>query len=239
MLQPSLSLESLSVRKPFFRNFIDPVPLNHQLRIPPDQVPEVSCSNGKADTIQPEAAEDQDEDHEFVTTPELTQEMNIMLIVFFKNVCLAALTRGCDDEQCSHSHELPDHFHLKRQLLNNSLKDLESVYDFVLKLPRQRRIRFFPAFAGVFAKFQQMSMMKRLIRDYQKIDTADGFDYILDALVRNGCSKHTAVKFLIDHHIDSPEARKKIFGIIGNTGQDFVKFLDYVHKVQQQDSSAN
>lgn len=232
-------MQHLNLKKNFFPNFADPVPLGHprghQLIVPAEQSSEVSCNTKNA----VEEAVD-DEENEDSVKDSLKDSVNIsddkvkwIIFLFFQNVCPATLTQveGCNNSQCQFNHAVPATMHLSNQLLRYSQKDATEVFEFVSKLPRLHRIKFYPAFAAVFAKHRRMEMLKTLIRDSQKVDPADGFHCIIDALLRNKWSMFDAIQFVIENHIDSQEARNQILKLIGTSGSDVIKFTDYLLNV--------
>lgn len=195
---------------------IYPSPTNHQEEIQAEQVPVVSSSSqNKSEKAERDS-----------------KKIKFLLLIFFQKVCPAALMQaeGCVEQACENHHTLPDHNHLERQLFKNSRKDSVEVYEFVMQLPLQQRIRFLPAFANVFTKFNQTEMLKRLIRDHQKSDPAVDFAKVIDAMVRNGSSNYDAINFVIENHIETPAAREQIVKIIGSTGSDVIKFTNYLNK---------
>lgn len=218
-------MRHLKLKKNFFPNFVDPVPFGHQLIVPAKQSSEVSCS---AQNPVEEAVEE-NEDSEIISSA----QVKWIIFLFFQNVCPATLTlvEGCNDSQCQHSHAVPATMHLSNKLLRSSQKDATEVYEFVSKLPRLHRVKFFPAFAAVFAKHRRTEMLKTLVRDSQEVDPVDGFHCIIDALLRNKWSLLDAIQFVIENHVDSKEACNQIIKLIGTSGSDVVKFTDYLLNV--------
>lgn len=221
--------------KPFFPNFIDPVRSDHSFDFstpkPLTQIDEISSSN-KA--ISPEYNGHEPQPDGIVG--ELNDDQKLVLIVFFRDLCpalLSAPTQQCNKTNCQLIHEFPDGCHLEQQLLRNSLRDAEQVYEFILMFPSALRRRYFPALARVFVKRNQIEMLKKLVRDGQKIIPFLGFGYFVDEAISSGWTKFAAVKFVIANYADTPDARRAIVGLIGTTDVDVIHFIDYLQKVYQ------
>jgi hypothetical protein len=231
-------LSSYINRKPFFPNFVDPVPPGHRFKIPPRPIPsdvgptqslEISQSNIP---VTPERIDEEVIVNQFV----LDFDQGALLISFFDDVCPAIIycTHGCDDPECSAStHELPSVDLLEKNLGKVPFSDVQSVYELVQTFPPEMRCRFFPAFAKIYARGKYFEKLKHLVRSCQKSPkTLSCFENIVDALLRNlQWSSYDAIKFLIDNHNDSKDARKVLVEIILSSKQDVMKFLDYLNMV--------
>ena len=150
-------------------------------------------------------------------------------------MCSAVLsppTYKCILTDCRLLHELPDDHYLEQQLLKNPLALSKNIYKFVQEFPVALRKKYFPAFARVFAGRNQTEMLKLLIQDCQKHSPIDGFNLLVDNMTSNGWTNFEAIKFVIENHSDTPDARQALLKIIGTSGSDVIKFVDYLQKFQ-------
>lgn len=221
-------------KKPIFPNFVDPVPENHKFEYPQPleprltQIDEISSSNRE---VSPD--HNGNEVHNIGQdgfVGKLNKDQKFMLIVFFGNLCPAVVSQQrCNSTVCDLTHVAPDNHFLEQQLLRNTLRDAENVYEFVQKFPSELRNRYFSVFARIFVDRKNL---KQLVRDSQKIVPFNGFGPIINGMVTNGWLKCDAVKFLIANHVDTPEARISITELIGTTGSDVIKFIAYLKKIE-------
>lgn len=239
--RPPSPLSKYIIKKPFFPNFIDPIPLNYEpkpKRLPylqPKliQIDKISSSNMRTST---ESSSSSDVEHtpNGIVSP-LTRDQEHMLLAFFNDLChslVASKPSQCMfGDRCRMNHELPDEHYVERQLLKNFLKEAESSYKFFLLFPSALRHRFFPAFVRYFVARNSKKMLAKLVKDCQKIPPYNDFELIIKTMVSQSWTRCDALKFVIKNHKDSPDSRQTLVQLIGSTGKDVSKFIDYLQQI--------
>ena len=124
-------------------------------------------------------------------------QMELMRIVFFKNLCPSVISKfGHCTRNCKKSHSPPSPQHLEKQLLKGTKADSKNVYEFITKFPKDLREKFLPVLSKVFIKQQQMTILKQLVQDCQKMDIENTF--VAEEMVRVGWSLLDAAKWIIN-----------------------------------------
>lgn len=226
--------------KPFFPNFVDPVPFDHKFNIPkakpttfvlPQPTQSIECNSIPVTPLR-------NTDGENVDQVVLNEGHGILLMAFFDDICPVSIfcKYPCLDAECSaKTHQLPTADFLEGQLAINPSSDVQKVYEFVQLFPTEKRCRYFPAFAKIYARKNQHQLLIDLIKNCQKSKkTLNCFENIVDALLLSGWSKYEAIKFLVDNHEDSKEARDVLVPIIGSSRSDVTKFMKYLNMVNSE-----
>lgn len=234
-LQP---LSELIVKKDYFPNFVDPVPPNHQYIFPPKPVvPPISEV-----PIVPEVESKQEKQEEMSPLVELDAKGKVvldnisssMLNFFFDDMCPDAIfkPRGCHDRKCMHrTHEMPGVDHLEPFLQKCNLGEAGEVYKLVaIKFPQKYRDQFLDMFIEFFIKKKSLKPLKKLISDYQKSSPTLSFVPLVEGMTKSGWSAGDAIQFIIDNHEQSDQAQIAILEVIGSTGEEVIKFADYLEE---------
>lgn len=168
---------------------------------------------------------------------EMDDESWHMMINFFKDMCPEQLflPEGCNDPDCFHlTHDLPNAEYLARRLRCMNYKSCHNIYKLVVRMfPRDLRDYFMPAFVEFFVEHRLTNYLRDLVRDHQKSSPDFGFDTIVEGMMRVYWSRADAIRFIINNHSDSPQARIAITKLIGNSGGDAVKFVDYLSMLDE------
>lgn len=164
----------------------------------------------------------------------------LLIVVMFKDMCPDQLFKpgGCDDLECYHlTHEMPGIDHLTKRLQQVNYEDAFNGYKLVAtKFPQKFRDQFMPAFIEFFAEKKLQRHLKELIVDTQRLSPEFDFNSIVDAMLRNRWTRKAAVRFIVDNHEDSPQARNAIIKLIGTTGIDVTHFVDYLLKFKENET---
>ena len=124
-------------------------------------------------------------------------QMELMRIVYFKNLCPSVISKfGKCTPNCMKLHSPPSRRHFEKQLLKGTKEDSRNVYEFVAKFPKNLREKFLPIMSKVFVKQQQMTMLKRVIKDCQHMQLDNRF--VAEEMVRMGWSLLDAAKWIIN-----------------------------------------
>lgn len=204
-------LSAYLVNKPFFPNFMDPVPTGHKFAFEEQHEQKATAEDprtGLKITIDcPRQIFAATKQLTKLTAPPivptfppapqtLDKEANSMLVRFFNNLCpsIVSPADNCDADDCDHLHSPPTAELVEEQLEKATKSEREHIYAFFITFPQSLRIRFLPAFANIFIRREQTEAIKRLVLDCREFDI--DYNLIVDALVRNGSTLLKAIAFI-------------------------------------------
>lgn len=226
----STSLFPFATRKPFFPNFIDPVPPNHKFafeRQNDNQGPSSSLvTNVVAQKDSVTSSSSNNSETAAIEKVFDSNEIMTKMITYFDNLCPKVIfdELGCNEVDCFHTlHEIPKANVLRRQLLKHSLQDSKDVFNLVLTFPFVLRVRFFPAFVEVGAKRRHGNFLKRVICEGFKSKIIVNLSNVLKSMESYGWTNQEAIKFLIKNHDGSKAMINAIVEVITSSGSETTK----------------
>lgn len=223
--------------KPFFPNFVDPVPPGFTLKTEADPLDdERSEQTQGGEAIQSNVSVTPEKGNENEAVFVQNKVNKNLLQSLFNDVCADIIFReqGCMKAECeAQTHQLPSVELVAKKLEESTALGVQNALELILLFPDEQRRRYFPALAKVYAQNSELHQMESLIKHCQKSPkTISCFENVVDALSLSGWSYSESLKFLIDNHKDTEESRKVILSMIGSTGNDVIKFIDYLNMIR-------
>lgn len=231
-------------RKPFFPNFVDPVPPNHDYRYPEKRAnPPISALVETASVVPEVVSQSKQEKQETIAPlvefdskgkVVLDKYSRTLMTIFFNDMCPEAIfkPRGCHDRKCQHrTHDMPGPDQLQPFLQKCNLREAGTVYKLITtKFPQNYRDQYLEMFIGFYIKKKLLKPLKNLICDYQKSSPILSFMPIVEGMKKSGWSCADAIQFIIDNHEKSDQTQAAILEIIGLSGAEVIKFADYLEQ---------
>jgi hypothetical protein len=178
---------------------------------------------------EPSLLKEFDENTSEITVVSVDLKTDKILRDNFQNICPGFLENRCSLEECKRSHELSDYTTVRASLRSTTKKEAAEVLDVALRFHR-----LFQDYVVVFAeKFINDSDTPSLIKLVKGCDRHVRTRQCLRDIVRkiidmDHWKVHRAIRFIIEHHIDSSIARDTILHMILDSGPCMPYFMDYI-----------
>lgn len=156
---------------------------------------------------------------------------------YFGGACLDFFDAVCLTPLCPRQHSLPDYDIVCQKLEKATMEEVDEVYDICSKISNLFKICF-PLFLEVFIKKapnNDSRLAQMLMHCEQNPPFHRNYIQIVAALVRfKNVQRYKAIKWLISHHTDSPQAQEIILSMVIDAGPDLIRLMDYIKLISRK-----
>lgn len=218
-------------KRPFFPNFVDPLPPDFVLQIP---VQEETIAVEKENSIENTAMQSSEiakapVQNQQEPSTEIEQEMKLFFIKYFNNVCPDIIFQNnCSKERCKYKHELPEQDVVRNLAKEGSSHDIWDVYKSLNQFQYLRN-KYLQMIAELIVDVCS-DILPKLIHECDSPEII--FHCIVPKLIAKGYNTYDAIKLLIENCRKEKSHHDAIVSVIGTfAGSQLPKFLDFINKV--------
>lgn len=155
----------------------------------------------------------------------------------FGNVCPGFLENRCDVPACTRRHSFVDFASVRATLINASKQQVNETFQVVLRY-HQLFLNYVLVFTEKFVNNNDTDSLSELVKGCDRHPRTKEClrDIVRKIIDLDHWKVHSAIRFIINHHVDSAIARDVILQMILDSGPCLPYFMDYIEFVYNQQS---